>query len=87
MRKVIKRLMADRCGGIVMEYALAAGLVGVVTALGLAALGDALDQSYEPVTVVTSQAYELSNQRGSEGHRANTSGQEPSPRGPARRKV
>jgi Flp pilus assembly pilin Flp len=64
MRDLIRRFVADRRGGIAVEYALAVGLLGAATALGLAALGDALDQSYEPVTVVTSQGYELSNQRG-----------------------
>jgi hypothetical protein len=38
--------------------------VGAVIALGVAALGDALDESYEPVTVVTSPGYELAHQRG-----------------------
>jgi hypothetical protein len=40
------------------------GLLGAALALGLAALGDALDQSYEPVTVVTSPGYDLSKERG-----------------------
>lgn len=64
MRDLIGRLLAERRGGIAAEYALAVGLLGVAIALGLAALGDALDQRYEPVTVVTSQAHELANQRG-----------------------
>lgn len=64
MRGLIKKLLADRRGGIAVEYALAVGLLGVATVLGLAALGDAADQSYEPLAVVTSQGYELSNQRG-----------------------
>jgi Flp pilus assembly pilin Flp len=64
MRDLIRRFGAERRVGIAAEYALAAGLVGAAIALGLAALGDGLDQSYEPVTVVTSPGYELSNQRG-----------------------
>jgi Flp pilus assembly pilin Flp len=64
MGDLIRRFVAERRGGIAVEYALAVGLLGATLALGLAALGDALDQSYEPVTVVTSQAYELANQRG-----------------------
>ena len=64
MRDLIGRFATDRRGGIAVEYALAVGLLGAATALALAALGDALDQSYEPVTVITSQGYELSKQRG-----------------------
>jgi Flp pilus assembly pilin Flp len=64
MRDLIRRLVADPRGGIAVEYALAVGLLGAATALALAALGDALDQSYEPVTVVTSPGYDLTNQRG-----------------------
>ena len=64
MRDLIRRFVSDRRGGIAVEYALAVGLLGAATALALAALGDALDQSYEPVTVVTAQGYELSKQRG-----------------------
>lgn len=64
MRGLTRRFVAERSGGIAVEYALVVGLLGAATALGLAALGDALDQSYEPVTVVTSQGYDLSNQRG-----------------------
>ena len=47
-----------------VEDALAVGLLGAAIALELAALGDALDQRYEPVVVVTSPEYELSKQRG-----------------------
>jgi Flp pilus assembly pilin Flp len=64
MRDLISSFVADRCGGIAVEYALAAGLLGAALVLGLAALGDALDQSYEPVTVVTAPRYDLSTQRG-----------------------
>ena len=64
MRDLIRRFVTDRRGGIAVEYALAVGLLGAATALALAALGDALDQSYEPVTVITSHGYELSKQRG-----------------------
>jgi Flp pilus assembly pilin Flp len=64
MRDLISRFVADRRGGIAVEYALAAGLLGAALALGLAALGDALDQSYEPVTVVTAPGYDLTKQRG-----------------------
>jgi Flp pilus assembly pilin Flp len=46
-----------------VEYALAAGLVGVAAILALAALGDALDQGYEPVTTVTAPGHDRSNQR------------------------
>ena len=64
MRGLISKLVADRRGGITVEYALAAGLLAAAIALGLAALGDALDQRYGRVEVVTSQSHELSNQRG-----------------------
>jgi Flp pilus assembly pilin Flp len=64
MRGLIRRLASDRRGAISVEYALAAGLLGVAAALALAALGDALDQSYEPVTAVTAQGHDLSNERG-----------------------
>ena len=64
MRGLISRFVSDRRGAISIEYAIAAGLLGVATALALAALGDALDQSYEPITVVTSQGHDLSNERG-----------------------
>jgi Flp pilus assembly pilin Flp len=64
MRGLIRRLVSARRGAISVEYALAAGLLGVATALALAALGDALDQRYEPVTTVTAQGHDLSNERG-----------------------
>jgi Flp pilus assembly pilin Flp len=43
MRGLIRKLVSDRRGAISVEYALAAGLLGVATALALAALGDVLD--------------------------------------------
>jgi Flp pilus assembly pilin Flp len=43
MRGFIRKLVSDRRGAISVEYALAAGLLGVATALALAALGDVLD--------------------------------------------
>jgi Flp pilus assembly pilin Flp len=64
MRVLIRRLVSERGGGISVEYALAAGLIAAATALALAALGDALDQSYEPVTTVTGQGHDLANERG-----------------------
>jgi Flp pilus assembly pilin Flp len=64
MRGLIRTLVADRRGAISVEYALAAGLLGVATALAVAALGDALDERYEPVTTVTAQGHDLSNERG-----------------------
>jgi Flp pilus assembly pilin Flp len=64
MHDLIRRFVTDRRAGIAVEYALAVGLLGAAIALGLAALGDALDQSYEPVTLVTSPGYELSKQHG-----------------------
>lgn len=67
MHKLIGKLSGDRNGGISAEYALMAGLVGVVVALTLAALGDALDQVYEKATVVTSETHSLSNQPVPEG--------------------
>ena len=63
MRGLIRRFVADRRGAISIEYALAAGLLGVATALALAALGDALVQRYEPVTAVTAQGHDLANER------------------------
>ena len=55
MRCLISRFSIDPRGAIAVEYALAAGLVGLAAVLALAALGDALNDSYEPVTAVTSQ--------------------------------
>ena len=63
MSGLISRVLIDRRGGIAVEYALAAGLVGVAAVLALAALGDALDQGYEPVTTVTAPGHDLSNER------------------------
>ena len=59
----INGLLVDRRGAIAVEYALAAGLVGLAAILALAALGDALDQGYEPVTAVTAPGPDLSNAR------------------------
>jgi Flp pilus assembly pilin Flp len=63
MGGLIDRFLIDERGGIAVEYALAAGLLGVAAALALAALGDALDQRYEPVAVVTAQGQDLANPR------------------------
>jgi hypothetical protein len=62
MTGLISRVLIDR-RGIALEFALAAGLVGVAAVLALAALGDALDQGYEPVTTVTAPGHDLSNER------------------------
>jgi Flp pilus assembly pilin Flp len=61
MSGLLRRVLVDERGAISTEYALTAGLLGVATALAFAALGDALDQMYEPITVVTSQGRSLSN--------------------------
>jgi Flp pilus assembly pilin Flp len=53
----------DQGGAIAVEYALAAGLVGLAAVLALAALGDALNEGYEPVTAVTAPGHDLSNER------------------------
>ena len=63
MRGLISRLSMDRGGAIAVEYALAAGLVGLAAVLALAALGDALNEGYEPVTAVTAPGHDLSNER------------------------
>jgi Flp pilus assembly pilin Flp len=63
MSGLISRFLIDRRGGIAVEYALAAGLVGLAAVLALAALGDALNEGYEPVTAVTTQGHDLSNER------------------------
>jgi Flp pilus assembly pilin Flp len=63
MSGLINKLCLDRRGAIAVEYALAAGLVGLAVVVALLALGDALDQGYEPVTSVTTQGHDLSNQR------------------------
>jgi Flp pilus assembly pilin Flp len=55
--------LIERRGGVGIEYALAAGLVGLATVLALAALGDDLNQTYEPVTVVTAQGHDFSHDR------------------------
>jgi hypothetical protein len=72
MRDLIRRFVAERRGGTAAQHALPAGFLGATTALALAALG-ALDQGYEPVTVVTSQAYQLSTNAASEPRRASRS--------------
>jgi Flp pilus assembly pilin Flp len=63
MRGLISRLSAGQGGAIAVEYALAAGLVGLAAVLALAALGDALNEGYEPVTTVTAPGHDLSNER------------------------
>lgn len=63
MRGLIRRFVGDRCGGISVEYALVAGLLGVAAMLALAALGDVLDGGYKSVTEVSAQGHELANQR------------------------
>ena len=55
--------MGDRFGGISVEYALLAALLGVAAMLALAALGDVLDGGYKSVTEVSAQGHELANQR------------------------
>jgi hypothetical protein len=37
--------------------------VGLAAVLALAALGDTLNEGYEPVTAVTTQGHDLSNER------------------------
>jgi len=39
----------DQRGAIQTEYAIMAALIGAVIGLGLSALGDALDGTYEPI--------------------------------------
>ena len=63
MSGLISRFLIDRRGGIAVEYALAAGLVGLAAVLALAALGDALNEGYEPVTAVTAPGHDLSKER------------------------
>jgi Flp pilus assembly pilin Flp len=63
MSGLINKFLIDRRGGIAVEYALAASLVGLAAVLALAALGDALNEGYEPVTSVTTQGHDLSNER------------------------
>jgi Flp pilus assembly pilin Flp len=64
MSGLISRLLIDRRGAIAVEYALAAGLVGLAAVLALAALGDTLNEKYEPVSVVTAEGHDLANERG-----------------------
>jgi Flp pilus assembly pilin Flp len=63
MRGWISRLSVGQGGAIAVEYALAAGLVGLAAVFALAALGDALNEGYEPVTAVTAPGHDLSNER------------------------
>ena len=67
MYGLIRKLLGNRSGAISVEYALAAGLVGVAVALVFAALGDALDQMYETTTVVTGETQTVSTQPVPEG--------------------
>ena len=67
MLVLIRKLPGNRSGAISVEYALAAGLAGVLAALALAALGDALDQVYAAATAVTGETHNLLNQPVPEG--------------------
>ena len=64
MREAIRRFVADGRAAVSVEYALAAGLLGVAAVLALVALGDALDRGYQPVTVVSVQGHDLAHERG-----------------------
>jgi Flp pilus assembly pilin Flp len=55
--------LIDRRGAITVEYALAAGLVGLAAVPRSGRAGDALNQGYEPVTTVTAPGHDLSNER------------------------
>jgi Flp pilus assembly pilin Flp len=52
MTRLIASFVRDERGAIQVEYSLLAGLLGAVVALGLVALGDAMDGAYEPIAHV-----------------------------------
>jgi Flp pilus assembly pilin Flp len=52
MIRLIESFIRDERGGISVEYAIICGLLGVVTALGATALGDAMDNMVEPATKI-----------------------------------
>jgi Flp pilus assembly pilin Flp len=49
MIRLVASFLRDERGAVQVEYALIAGLVGVATAFGLTALGDAIDGAYQPI--------------------------------------
>jgi Flp pilus assembly pilin Flp len=49
MTRLVASFLRDERGAVQVEYALIAGLVGVVTVFGLTALGDAMDGAYQPI--------------------------------------
>jgi len=49
MSGIVASLLRDQRGAIQVEYAIMAALIGAATGLGLSALGDALDGTYQPV--------------------------------------
>jgi Flp pilus assembly pilin Flp len=53
MTRLIESFIRDERGGISIEYAIICGLLGVVTALGATALGDAMDNMVEPAIKVS----------------------------------
>ena len=49
MRGLCASFLRDQRGAIQVEYALLAALIGAVIGLGLSALGDAMDGTYQPI--------------------------------------
>jgi len=49
MSAIVVSFLRDQRGAIQVEYAIMAALIGAVIGLGLSALGDALDGTYQPV--------------------------------------
>ena len=49
MSGIVASFLRDQRGAIQVEYAIMAALIGAATGLGVSALGDALDGTYQPV--------------------------------------
>jgi Flp pilus assembly pilin Flp len=49
MTTILASFLRDERGGVQLEYAIMAALVGAATALSLGALGDAMDHMYKPI--------------------------------------
>lgn len=63
MGKFIRRFLDDDSGAISVEYGATVSLIGAASAMALAALGDAMDQMYESVTSVSTEATTVSDDR------------------------
>ena len=49
MSGIVVSFLRDQRGAIQVEYAIMSALIGAATGLGLSALGDAMDGTYQPI--------------------------------------